>query len=401
MKLAIINSVTYGSTGKIARQLNEMANKNGINSYLFVPRGRHNKKSDDKTIITFGSRISEDSHLILGKLTGLHGVFSRIATCNLVKKMKKLNINCVHLHNLHNDYINLKTLFKYLKKNNIRVIWTFHDCWPFTGRCPHFIVYNCEKWKTGCYKCKFPLKSYPDSFVRKEKWNWNFKRKIFTSLDNLTIVTPSKWLAGLVKQSFLSSYDVKVINNGIDLKTFHYSKNDFKEKHNLLGKHVILGVAFDWGYRKGLDIFIEISKKLPENYAFVLVGTNEKIDDILPKGFISIHKTENQESLASIYSSCDVLFNPTREDNYPTVNMEAISCGLPVVTFNTGGSPEIISDSTGLVVTDNSITGSISAIREVCEGDKFDRSQITKFAERFDKSKRFEEYISLYKESNK
>lgn len=399
MALAIINSVVYGSTGKIAKQLNTIANNNGIESYLFVPKGRHFKNNNEKEkIIGFGSRISEDLHVALGRLTGLHGFFSCFATLNLIRYLIRKKITCIHLHNLHNDYINLSILFKFIKKKKIKIIWTFHDCWPFTGRCPHFTLLNCNKWVSGCKSCHYPLNSYPKTFIRTESILWKMKKKWFSGICDLTIVTPSKWLADLVKASFFKKNAVVTINNGIDLELFKFRKSNFREKYNLEGKYLILGVAYDWGIRKGLDVFIQLAQELPNNYVIVLVGTNDFVDKSLPGNIISIHKTNNQQELVEIYSTADVFFNPTREDNYPTVNMEAIACGLPVITFNTGGSPEIITPETGVCIYSNSLAESLDAIMRVCESNVFDKRSFPQYAQRFDINKKFLDYIRLYKE---
>ena len=218
----------------------------------------------------------------------------------------------------------------------------------------------------------------------------------------MTIVTPSKWLANLVKESYLGEYPVRVINNGIDLSIFKPTESDFRSKHGIGDKKMLLGVALGWGARKGLDVFIKLAEKLDaEKYQIVLVGTDESIDKMLPENIISIHRTQNQRELAEIYTAADVFVNPTREDNYPTVNMEAIACGTPVITFDTGGSTEILDESTGLVTKSNTTDGILECIRNLeSSADKSKENCLVR-AKNFDKESRFEEYVSLFENCNK
>ena len=212
----------------------------------------------------------------------------------------------------------------------------------------------------------------------------------------MTLITPSQWLANLTRQSYLKEYPVKVINNGIDLNIFKPTDSDFKEKYNLSDKKIVLGVAFGWGERKGLDAIVELSKTLPNNYQIVLVGASSGIEKLLPSNVLCIFKTESQAELAKIYSASDVLINPTREDTFPTVNIEAIACGTPVITFNTGGSPEIIDETCGIVVEKNDVDGMLNAIIEVCENKPFKKEDCVNRAKNYDMNDKFKEYVALY-----
>lgn len=235
------------------------------------------------------------------KLTGRHGCYSHFATYKLIQKIKKTKPDIIHLHNIHGWYLNWKMLFDFLKNADIPVIWTLHDCWSFTGHCPYFMALGCEKWKTGCYEC--PLyKLYPGCILDDSKKQYILKKSCFTGVPNLTIVTPSQWLMDLVKQSYLKDYNTIVINNGIDLTKFKPRISGFRKKYNLVDKIVLLGVAFDWSFRKGINDFQRLAEELPEEYAIVLVGVSDVIAKELPKRIISIACTQNQEELAKIYS---------------------------------------------------------------------------------------------------
>lgn len=395
-KIVEINTCDYGSTGRIMLQIADAVCKNGSECKIIVPEGRHNPWKYKKDYIRFGNRFSEDSHIVLGYFTGYQGCFSIFSTYRLIQRLKIYQPDVIHLHNLHKCYINLPILFNYIKSNNIRVIWTLHDCWSFTGQCPHFTMTHCEKWKTGCYECP-SFHDYPESRVDRTKTMWNLKKKWFTGVQDLTIITPSEWLADLVKQSFLKDYPIKVINNGINLSIFKPTESDFRERHGITqDKFILLGVAFGWGKRKGLDVFQELAKCLDsEKYQIVLVGTDDSIDKQLPGNVISIHQTQNQTELAQIYTAADLLVNPTREDNYPTVNMEAIACGTPVLTFKTGGSPEILDESTGCVVACDDINSMEHEIIRISKDRPFISADCLNRARGFDMNERFMEYVKM------
>ena len=392
-----INSVPYGSTGKIMVGIANLCESSGFENITSTGFTYHLIKMPEKNI-KIGNVFDKLFHIVLSKLTGYHGCFSKIVTKRFLKKIEKLHPDTIHLHNIHGDFLNLSMLFDYIKRNHIRVIWTFHDCWPFTGRCPYFDITKCDKWKTGCGNCPYPKESYPRALVDKTAKMWKLKRKWFTSVEDMTIVTPSQWLANLVKESFLKDYPVKVINNGIDLSVFKPTESDFRQKYGIGDKYMLLGVADSWGERKGLDVFVELSKKLDcSKYQIVLVGTNENVDKQLPNNIISIHRTQNQQELAEIYTSADLFVNPTREENYPTVNMESIACGTPVLSFRTGGSPEILNETCGSVVDCDNIDALESEITRIAEEKPYTLDNCLCSAIQFNQNERFQEYIELYK----
>lgn len=400
MRIVEINMCANGSTGKIMLQIAECARQEGddVRTYSTHAFSKRYRKLPPAPAghKYYGSYIESGIHFVCAHFFGFNGSYSWWATKRLIAELKKYQPDVLHLHNLHNYCINFPLLFKYIKKNNIRVIWTLHDCWTFTGHCPHFDMIGCEKWKTGCYKCP-QYKRYPKSYVDRSKQMYKLKKKWFTNVKDMTLVTPSQWLADLTKQSFLSEYPVKVINNGIDLSIFKPTESDFREKYHLQDKKILLGVAFDWGKRKGLDVLIELSKRLPCDYQIVLVGTDDNVDKQLPDNIISIHRTQNQKELAEIYTAADLFVNPTREENYPTVNMEALACGTPVITFKTGGSPEILDVSCGCVVEKDDIDGLQCEIISICEEKRYLQDACLKKAKQFDMYARFAEYIELYK----
>ncbi len=389
MKIFQINSTCgYGSTGRIAVDILKEVEKNGGEGIIAYGR---NSAPQDVNSYRIGSETDVKIHGVLSRITDRQGFYSTRATKELIKKIKEYNPDIIHLHNIHGYYLNVKVLFDFLKEYNKPIVWTLHDCWAFTGHCAYFSYYGCEKWKTECNAC--PLKKdYPSSMLMdNSKKNYKEKKEHFIAPENITLVTPSQWLADLTKQSFLGKYPVKVINNGIDLNKFKPTESDFKEKNNLQDKFIILGVASVWEERKGLKDFLEIFKHLKENEKIVLVGLNDAQLSELPDGIIGIKRTNSIDELAELYSTADVFVNPTYEDNYPTTNLEAISCGTPVVTYKTGGSGESVDEGNGFVVEQGNVQKLLNAIRQV-NGCKTDMGS------KFSAVERYKEYFELYKE---
>lgn len=398
MRIVQINGGAKGSTGKIMMGIAEVARAQGHEVMCASPITTTNRDAgEDCGYYRIGTFNSRRVNVALARITGFNGCFAWLETYKLLKKIDEFKPDIIHLHSLHDSYINLPMLFSYIKKHNVPTVWTLHDCWTFTGQCPYFTIVKCDKWKAGCHNCP-QYKEYPASLYDNTKKMWLLKKKWFTGVKNMTIVTPSRWLARLAQESYLKEYSIQVINNGIDLNVFKPTHSNFRERYEIPAeKHIILGVSFAWGYRKGLDCFVEMAEKLGEQYQIVLVGTDDEIDKNLPHNIISIHRTQNQKELAEVYSAADVFVMPTREENYPTVNMEAIACGTPVVTFDTGGSPEMLDDKTGIVVEANDIEATKKAIKDISEKKRCNAEEyIVAYSKNFDMKKRFAEYIELY-----
>lgn len=396
MRIVSINPVITGSTGKIMLNIADTIRKNGGEVYTFSECRRNMSVPEGHNV--FGNFAENLFHRGFSVLTGISGMGSRIGTKKLLRELDKISPDIIHLHNLHGWYINIPMLFNYIRKNKIKTVWTLHDCWGFTAQCSHFTIEKCDKWKTGCYSCP-RYRLYPYTWVDRTRKMYTLKKKWFTGIDCLTIVTPSEWLADLAKQSFLKEYPVKVINNGIDLEIFKPTSSNFREENNLSGKKIVLGVASGWNYRKGLDVFIKICNRLdPDIYQIILVGTNDEVDKRLPNQIMSIHRTHNQIELAKIYTVADVFVNPTREENYPTVNMEAIACGTPTITFNTGGSGEMLEKNTGAIVDVEDLDEMTRQIKRICEEKSFSESECVESAKKFKMQEKFSEYFKLYTE---
>ena len=394
MRICYINLCNYGSTGFIVRRLADMAMAKGHDVMVAYPENAKNKPAKDCDYLIESQRYNYVSGE-LSTFTGFDCCFAVSATRKLLRQLDRFQPDLIHLHNIHGWYVNVPLLFRYIKQHKIRVVWTLHDCWAFTGHCPHFQENNCDKWKTGCHRCELHM-NYPKSYLDNSGWMYAIKKKCFTGVDNMVIVTPSEWLAALVRQSFLGDYPIQVINNGIDLSVFKPSDSDFRKRYQIENKKIVLGVASQWNNKKGLDVFIELSKRLGDKYQVVLVGTSEKTDALLPANILSIHRTNNPQELAEIYSAADVFVNPTREDTFPTVNIEALACGTPVVTFDVGGSPEILDQNSGIIVPKNNVKEMVDAITSICTEGSINRMQCTSRAKQYSSAKKFEEYYDLY-----
>lgn len=343
MKVLQINSVCgKGSTGRIVLDIHNALIEQGHKS--LVAYGREPAIGCENAM-RIGTKKDIYAHGLYTRIFDKHGLGSQKATRQFIKNIEAESPDIIHLHNIHGYYLNYEILFRFLKNFGKPVIWTFHDCWPFTGHCAYFTYAGCERWQTFCHDCP-QKRSYPGSLVfDNSRRNFERKREAFTGVKDLTIVTPSEWLAGLVKQSFLSEYETVVIPNGIDTTAFRPVPSDFKSRHAIENKFMILGVANVWDQRKGLKYFLELADILENDEIIVLVGLTKKQVESLPANIIGITRTNNIQELVEIYSAADVFVNPTLEDNYPTVNLEAQACGTYVVTFDSGGTKETIIDS--------------------------------------------------------
>lgn len=373
-KLLIINSVLgYSSTGRIVLDLAKKYDQNGFEVKIAYGRDMKVSSDLDEAFQKYGVRIGNNMdvyyHVLYSRLTDKHGLASKVATRKFLKWADEFDPDILWLHNIHGYYINYEMLFEWIKtRPQMQVKWTLHDCWSFTGHCAFFTYAQCEKWKSGCENCP-QLSMYPKSERDNSKDNYNRKKSSFTGVQNLSIVTPSNWLKDEVKKSFLSEYPVEVVYNNINTEIFRKTPGDFRKRYKLEDKKIILGVANDWDKRKGLDTFVELSKKLEnidKDYQIVLVGLSEKQIQELAKDNIKIlalPRTASATELAQIYSTADVFVNPTLEDNYPTVNLEAEACGTRVITYDTGGCRETIRMESSVVIP-HGVDNIIKALQE-------------------------------------
>ena len=386
MKVLQINSMAKnGCIARIAYGINNAIVDKGYKCAIAFGRGEEVKDIDT---IKIGSTIDVYIHTLYSRVFDKQGFASIKSTKEFIKIVKNYSPDIVHLHNIHGNYINVKILFEGLKELNIPVVWTLHDCWAFTGHCVYYDYVNCHKWKKGCFKCPRKL-DYPKSYiVDNSKSNYRVKNEIFTSIKDMVIVTPSEWLKREVKKSFLKEYKVHVINNGIDLNAFKFRKDNLKEKLGINDEIVILGVANQWHDIKGFQEFRKLSHMLDKRFKLVMVGgITRKQKKQLSSKTIVINKTDSIEELSRIYSTADIFLNPTHEDNFPTTNLEALACGTPVITFNTGGSIEAIDSTCGKELLD---------LLKNFQKNNFKREDCINKSKDFNQLIKFKEYVNLY-----
>ncbi|MBQ8325014.1 MAG: glycosyltransferase [Clostridia bacterium] len=366
MRILMINSVCgIGSTGRICTDLAASFEKDGDTVKIAYGRGEV-PEQHKKYAVRIGSDLDTKLHALNTRLTDRHGFCSKKATKRFLQWAESFDPELVWLHNIHGYYINVEMLFAWIKSRpHMQVRWTLHDCWAFTGHCSHFVFAGCDKWKTGCSSCPQKTK-YPASFLLDHsKRNYLRKKTAFTGVPNMTLVTPSKWLADLVEKSFLQEYPTEVRYNTVDTSVFKPTPSDFRQRCGLEGKKIILGVCFNWGEKKGLPDFIKLGTMLDDSCAIVMVGVSEKQRKALPANILALARTNNPRELAEIYTAADVFFNPTYEDNYPTVNLEAQACGTPVITYRTDGAPETITDPRSIVVEQGDLDAACKCIRQM------------------------------------
>lgn len=363
MKVVQINCSSGGSTGNIAKAIHKKLIENGNESYIFFGVGN----SDDENIQPVSPYFFVRGHALLSKLTGLQGYFSYFFTKKLLHKIKTINPDVIHLHNLHGSYLCLPTLFRFLKQYKGKIVITLHDCWLFTGKCPHFTEAKCYKWKTQCEKCP-QLAVYPRScFFDRSKKMQRDKRKWLSGLQNTQIITVSDWLKKTAEQSFLSSYSIKRIYNGINEKIF-YPRNDFKDlrkRYNVENDFVILGVSSNWNEQKGLGDFYKLSKLLQKDEKIILVGLTPQQIENLPPNIIGITRTENQDELARLYSMADVFVNMSIEETFGLVTAEAMACGTLVIVYDSTACGEIVTKDTGFVLPPHMVDRLYETIKKI------------------------------------
>ena len=404
MKILQINTTFKGggSTGRIVADLFELMTKEGEDAYAVY--GYETVKVESDKLYQVQNRFERKISILQTRIFGKHGFYNIRSTRKLVDWIDEVNPDIVHLHNLHNHYINIQILFDYIKKKNIAVVWTLHDCWAFTGWCAYFDYYGCNKWIEGCNHC--PAKhDYPKTwFFDRSEELYKKKANIFVGVRNMYIVTPSKWLAELAKKSMLGDYSIQTINNGVDVYVFEPKdyRTIIRQKYSIgEDKKMILSVASRFTRRKGIEFIKKIPEKLDEDCILVVVGVDEKNKEELSGKAICISRTENVNQLAELYSAADVFINPTLEDNFPTTNLEALACGTPIITYNTGGSPEAVDSDSGVVIEKGDEEAFIDAINKSLKKSQAPeiivkcRNRATQY---FEKKACYMKYINLYRD---
>lgn len=386
----------FGSTGKICVNISDY-----LESHENEPHIAHGPIHRDTINSTYqiGTKLDYYLHILNTRIFDKHGLGSKKATKDFLNKLKVLKPDLIHLHNIHGYYINYELLFEFIKETNIPVVWTLHDCWSFTGHCTHFEYIDCEKYKTACTKCPLTY-TYPKSWlVDRSSKNFAQKKASFTGVKNLTLVPVSEWLGTKVEQSFLRHYPIHTITNGIDVSTFEPKNTTaYKVEKGWNNFKIILGVASVWDKTKGWEDFIKIAPHLKEDEKIILVGLSKQQIEVLPENIIGIERTDSKEELIQLYSLADVFMNLTYADTYPTTNLEAFCCGTPVITYNTGGSVEEITDYNGAIIEQGNYLEAYKVFNKIGATFKKEHSETIRnnAIKKFDKNFQLKKYDELY-----
>lgn len=400
-KVVQINTVCNASTGQIMHDIQQAAQQAGYDTLSFVGR---RKVYTDLKCEKFGNAVSFWVHVIINTLLDAQGSASYFATRKLIRRLREEKPDIIHLHNLHGYYLNLSLLFRYLYfEFDGKIYWTFHDCWPFTGHCPYFVMVGCDKWKNGCYHCP-QKKQYPISFgLDASVRNYKRKKKLFTAPERLVIITPSQWMKGLIEESFFQGKRVEVVHNGIDCTIF-YPRKDVAQINSVLHKYhipaqkkILLGVASIWEKRKGLDLFTRLSNMITQDYIIVLVGLTRKQIQKMPENIVGIERMENREELALLYSASHVFVNPSIEESFSMVTVEAMACGTPVIALDTSAVKELVNTESGIILHDNKPEQYLAAIAHI-EDMEMKRERIAERAGNYSKERMAKSVLQLYAE---
>ncbi len=396
MKIVQVNAV-YGqkSTGIIVKDINDMLIKSGHNSYI-IHAGKN--KNDNNEIVSHDF-LGEKIHALLSRLNGKQGLYSVTETKKIIKKLDEIKPDIIHLHNIHSNFINYKLLLEYTGKNKIPLVFTLHDCWMFTGKCYHFFDISCDKWKTGCGNCPKRNMDIPSILKDNSSYIFSLRKKLY-SKNHITVVGCSKWITECAKKSPLfSDADFCQIYNGVDTEIFNMNAGNIREELKLKNKFVILTMANKWFDEKNETAREKIIGSLSENDRIIIAGCNEEQKEIYRDNekIISVGYISDRKYLAKIYSTADVFLNLTFIDTLPTVNMESECCGTPVVTYDSGGSGELVENGkTGFTVKQNDIDGLILSIEKIRKRE-INSSYCGEYGKsNFDKEKNYLLYSDLY-----
>ena len=362
MKIVQINSQLGGSTGGLMRLLSHAMKQAGIENRMFYT---FDTGIQDPDAVCYSSHREIRMNAALSRLTGGYGFQSAAATKRLIAMLEDYQPDLVQIHNSHGHDLNLETFYHWLGEKKIPVVHTLHDCWEFTGYCPHYQTVQCEKWQTECHDC--PLYRRYSWFFDRSRENYRRKKAASSAIGELNLVTPSRWLKEEAAQSFLKDVPCTVIPNGIDTEVFRPLETDLKERLGISGKKMVLNIAMTVSQDKGKENLIEMNRKLPADYCMVLVGVPESHRKDFPDTILVQPRTASRDELATYYSAADVFINPTHADTYSMVNLESLACGTPVVTFDAGGACEMINDTVGRKVAIGDDAALAAAVMEMAE----------------------------------
>lgn len=398
MKILLIDAVCgVGSTGRICATIAQLLHQRG--DQAMVAYGRDQASAQCQAYaVRIGSRLGVYAHALRARLTDGTGYGSRLATRRFLRWVDRYDPDLIHLHDLHSYSVNIPMLFRYLKKQNKPVVWTFHDCWAYTGHCAHYDYNNCQKWQTGCSHCPH-ISEYPKSLLDRSRHNYRLKKELFTALQKLHITVPSQWLAQETQKSFMGDFPIHVFPSGIDLQKFRANQAITKRQLGIEGKFLILAVASQFGEMKGIRDILALAQQLPrETYAIMLVGALEP-GTRLPEHILHIPKTDDVTQLCSYYTLADLFINPTYQETQGLTTLEALACGTPALVYASGGTAECLTDRCGISVPRGDLAAFRQAIEQVQSGElAFAPADCLAAAQHYDHQALFGPILNLYDE---
>ena len=397
--LQINCTANWGSTGKIVEQINIQALKKGWDTYIAYGRNSNQSRSH---LVRVGTDFDVYKHYAEHLFTDNDGLASRRVTKQLIKRIEEIKPSIIHLHNIHDHWLNYQILFDYLKHLDVPIVWTQHDCWGFTGGCCYFSQNKCSQWKTACTRdCPARNSNVFRSFINHAEEQYRLKKQLFLESKNITIITVSKWLESIVIESFLKGQRIETIPNGVDTDVFRplYKDSETLNKYGLENTKYVMGVAAVWEKRKGFEDYCKLAAKIPTGVKIVLLGLNQrKKQDAEKYGIIGIPRTNNIEELVELYNGASVVLNLSYEETFGMTTVEGLACGTPGIVYNATASPELITPETGMVIDPGDIDGVAAAIKQLLNKEKPIKACRERAVIEYEKNKCFEKYLNLYEE---
>lgn len=388
----------YGSTGRIVEGIGRLAQSQGIETHVAYSRGANPSRLNTHHI---GNKLSQGLHLVRTRVFGDHLKGSGFSTKQLIKLIEKLDPNIVHIHQVHGYYLHVPILFKYLRNSDRKIVWTLHDCWSYTGHCSYYTKIGCQKWLKECHNCP-QFSGYPKSyFFDRSKEEFNLKKELFASMQNLHLVAISDWLKEEVSKSILAELPISVIKNGVDLEIFKpikFNKELEKKKRGITSKNVVIATGTTWNSSKGLEDYKKLGAKLPNNTTLLLVGIPKYLQVGFPNSTICIERTESKEELSLLYNIADVVLSLSYQESFGLTIPEGLACGTPGVAYRNTALKEHISEHTGKLVMTGNIQEASQAIAEVIEVGKSAMSEacISFCHKNYNLKNNYQNYLSLY-----
>ncbi len=359
MKILQINAVnSFGSTGRNMAEKSAFLRAHGIDCHTAYSVGESNEYD-----YRIGSAADEKLHALLSRLTGLQGYFSYFATRRLLRHIREYDPDIVELNNLHGNYINLRLLLSYLARKDIATVLVLHDCWFYTGKCCHYTVNGCDRWQRGCGECGNIHQNNNSYFFDRTKKMWADKQRWFENIPRLCVIGVSDWITAEAQISpiFHRVLFFKRVYNWIDTDVFRRRDTQkLKTELGLDGQFVILGVASKWSDSKGLNSFLELATQLSEEAAIVLVG--EMDERSFPENVFCVGRIASTEELAAYYVMADVFLTLSLEESFGKAAAEALSCGTPVIAFDSTANGEL-AVCPEFLVRPGDIQGIVTAVR--------------------------------------